>query len=539
MDQKEGRLLLAEQAIVRGQISSDRAAAKVYNIIDRTLQRRRAGIPSRRDCTPNLRKLTDLEESVILERVLDLDSRGFGPRLAQVEDMANQLRTARGKGTVGKNWAYNFVRRMPELKMRFNRKYDYQRAKNEDPEVISAWFELVRNTKAKYGITDDDTYNFDEIGFMMGIIATAKVITASERRSRPKAIQPGNREWVTVIQGVSALGWALPPYIIFAGKNHLFAWFSTEISPDWRLDVSENGWTTNKLGFKWLQHFEKHTLPRTKGTYRLLIIDGHESHNSLEFQDFCKQHNIITLCMPPHSSHLLQPLDVGCFSPLKRAYGTQVEQLIRYGINHITKVEFLPAFQAAYTTSLTPNNIRSGFRAAGLLPYDPEAVISKLDVRLKTPTPSLPEELPWVSQTPGNTQELDSQRTLIRESIVRHKSSSISPILHAVDHFLKGAQTMAHRLAILEAENAALRTANELATKRRQRKRKRIKYSGSLTVQEGLDLIDQTAVNTQILQETRQHRTRPEGSAPRQRRCGRCREPGHRIETCPLSLLEA
>jgi hypothetical protein len=52
--------------------------------------------------------------------------------------------------------------------------------------------------------------------------------------------------------------------------------------------------------------------------------------------------------MPPHSSHLLQPLDVGCFSPLKRAYGSQIESLIRSHINHITKLEFLPAFKAAF-----------------------------------------------------------------------------------------------------------------------------------------------------------------------------------------------
>jgi hypothetical protein len=58
----------------------------------------------------------------------------------------------------------------------------------EDPKVIQAWFELVRNTKAKYGITDDDIYNFDEIGFIIGLITTAKVITASERRYRPKVV---------------------------------------------------------------------------------------------------------------------------------------------------------------------------------------------------------------------------------------------------------------------------------------------------------------------------------------------------------------
>lgn len=53
--------------------------------------------------------------------------------------------------------------------------------------------------KAKYGIYDEDTYNFNETGFQMGKISAQLVVTGSERRSQPKAIQPSNREWVTVI----------------------------------------------------------------------------------------------------------------------------------------------------------------------------------------------------------------------------------------------------------------------------------------------------------------------------------------------------
>jgi hypothetical protein len=73
-------------------------------------------------------------------------------------------------------WATNFVRRQPELRTQFSRKYNYQRAKCEDPKVIGEWFALVRNVKAKYGIVDEDSYNFDETGFMMGIISAGMVI---------------------------------------------------------------------------------------------------------------------------------------------------------------------------------------------------------------------------------------------------------------------------------------------------------------------------------------------------------------------------
>jgi hypothetical protein len=260
---------------------------------------------------------------VVTKHILDLDSRGFAPQLIYVREMADQLLAARSTSKVGINWPCNYVRRTPEIQSRYNRKYDHQRALCENHRVIEPWFDLVANFKAKHGILDEDTYNFDETGFQMGVTSTTKVITGSERRSQPKAVQPGNREWVTVIQGVNAQGWPIPPFIIFAGKYHLSTWFH-EIPREWVIALSENGWTTNQLGIEWLQHFDKHTKDRTVGVHRLLVIDGHESHQSLEFQQLCKQKNILTLCMPPHASHLLQPLDVGCFALLKRAYGQQV-----------------------------------------------------------------------------------------------------------------------------------------------------------------------------------------------------------------------
>jgi hypothetical protein len=186
---------------------------------------------------------------------------------------------------------------------------------------------------------DEDVYNFDEIGFMMGKIMTQLVVTGSERRGRPKAIQPGDRKWVTVIQGINAAGWTIPPFLILPGKYHTSDWYIVEDTPqDWAIGTSDNGWTNNRLGVDWLKHFIEHTKNRAIGARRLLIFDGHESHHSIEFEDLCKENNIFTLCMPAHTSHLLQPLDVGCFSPLKKAYSRQVESLIQDHINHITKL---------------------------------------------------------------------------------------------------------------------------------------------------------------------------------------------------------
>ena len=138
--------------------------------------------------------------------------------------MANLLLAKRDASkpppTVGINWVNKFVRRYDALKTRFLRKYDYQRALYKDPKKIQKWFKLVRSTIQEWGIVDDDIYNFDETGFAMGMIATARVVTQAERQSRPNLVQPGNRKWVTAIETISASGWVLPLMVIFAGKTH-------------------------------------------------------------------------------------------------------------------------------------------------------------------------------------------------------------------------------------------------------------------------------------------------------------------------------
>lgn len=112
--------------------------------------------------------------------------------------------------------------------------------------------------------------------------------------------------------------------------------------------------------------------------------------------------------MPAHSSHLLQPLDVACFSPLKRAYGDGISALARNHVHHISKETFLPAFKAAYEQTFTEDNARAEFRGAGLVLFNPEAVLSKLDVRLRTPTPPRRDGVAWEAKTPRNAKELEA-----------------------------------------------------------------------------------------------------------------------------------
>ena len=85
---------------------------------------------------------------------------------------------------------HEFVYGRADLRSDYFRKKDYQRALCEDPEIIQKWFNLVRNVVTKYGVVDDDVWNFDETGFQMGVISTARVVTGTERRGKPVVTQP-------------------------------------------------------------------------------------------------------------------------------------------------------------------------------------------------------------------------------------------------------------------------------------------------------------------------------------------------------------
>jgi hypothetical protein len=462
-----------------------------------------------------------------------MDLRGMPPTAAAVRHKAGLLIAEYQKpALVGELWVRNFIKRNPTLKLKYNRKYDYQRAKCEDLELIRGWSQRVQRTKIDYGILDDDTYNFDETGFQMGVVSTAKVITGTDRAGRPRTTQPGNREWITVIEAICARGIAIPPLVIFEAVMHQAAWYADGlIPPDWAIGVSENGWTTNKIGLWWLEHVsDKYTKDRTLGCYRLLILDGHGSHVTPEFDQYCSEHLIILLCMPPHSSHLLQPLDVGCFAVLKRSYGRLLKQKMSLGVNHIDKQEFLPLYQQARAEALHKSNIRSGFAATGLVPYEPDRVLSHLHAQYHTPSPKqLPQQPAWTSETPHNITQLQHQTTLLKQYLKRRTHSPPSPTDQALDQLIKGCELAMHSAVILANKNEQLRSENKHQTKKRAKTRSYIARNGILTGAEAQSLIEKEAISRTEAEARDQGEVR-QRALPK---CSVCQSLEHNARTCP------
>lgn len=544
---QEGKIILALSDLENGRVKSIRAAATLYAIPRSTLQARVDGRISRVDSRPIGHKLTQLEEDSLTQWILSMDSRGAAPRPATIREMANILLAARGitpTPTVGINWPSSFVKRRNELQSRFSRRYDYRRALNEDPKTLRSWFITVQNVINEHGIQPEDIYNFDETGFAMGLISSQKVVTRAEYYGRRSILQPGNREWVTAIEAICADGYSLPPCVIFKGKVAIAGWFDENLPKDWRIEVSSNGWTTDEIGLRWLQkHFIPHTNSRVRGRFRLLILDGHGSHLTPQFDKICADNNIIPLCMPAHSSHLLQPLDVGCFAPLKKAYGRFISDLARRGYNHIDKYDFLMDYQHARLEAFQSANptIQNSFAASGLVPLDAERVLNKLNISLRTPTP--PQSRPssrssqFTPKTPRTATQLFKQASMLKDLLKRRSNSPPSPSKTILDQIIKGHYLALHNTALLAQDNTNLRIANEKIVKKRGRSTKHIPCEEGLTIEEALQLatqldlpVEQDGLESHAEVELPSQPTRPAARAPP--RCSGCREIGHRINVC-------
>jgi hypothetical protein len=122
-----------------------------------------------------------------------------------------------------------------------------------------------------------------------------------------------------------------------------------------------------------------------------------------------------------YTSHLLQPLDVGCFSPLKAAYGHKVSELARQGVFYVDKLDFLWIYTRIWLTALSDQNIKAGFQATGLILFSLERVLTSLTV-VRTPSPlgtSVDGGALWTAETPRITEQLQQQAWLVRDLLRR------------------------------------------------------------------------------------------------------------------------
>ena len=172
-----------------------------------------------------------------------------------------------------------------------------------------------------------------------------------------------------------------------------------------------NIWVLNdKLALDYLKHFDLWSSKKQVSTYRLLIFNGYGSHRTYEFIKYCDDRKIIPFSLPPYTSHLLQPLDIGVFQPLKHYYKSAVEQATRTGCINFNKVKFLNAIHSIRVQTFKRSTIIHSFKNSGLIPFNPLIVLQKIKLPNRPSTPETEDLFPiqlWACtpKTPQTTKQ--------------------------------------------------------------------------------------------------------------------------------------
>ena len=400
---------------------------------------------------------------------------------------------------IGDNWALRFLERHPEYFIKKQQTIDTNRKNAHKPNNILAWFKKYHAVCQEHNIQPADQYNFDETGFRIGIGRDQGIITCDPNRQGYLASST-NRELVSVCETISADGTILPPMIIFLEAIHQEAWYmATSIPDNYLIATSESGYNNDDLTIKWLEHFEQFSGERQVGAYRLLLLDGFGSHCTKQFIDYCDCHNIIVFCLPPHSSHLLQPLDVVVFQPYKHYHAEAVEAATRMGCGDFNKCEFLDQIHSIRQQTFKSTTVRSAFQANSLIPYNPGIVISKLREAVAPATIPLTQ----FSSTPeGIPLTIASLRTQGNELL--NEAQDMTPeFQHRLKLVLQGGLALAQSgvLAIEHMENT--RAAEQLRSARsRAQSRRQVQKGGVLDASEARQMV-KSRVDTEVEQRKR------------------------------------
>lgn len=326
-----------------------------------------------------LQKLSASQEAHLAKWILAQEALGVPVTHAQIRLFADRMLQASGsQERVGKHWLSKFIRRNPSVKTKRVKRIDVKRLEGATTETIRAFFQR-RALPVIKDILPDDIANMDENGIMEGQGLNGLCVGKAETKVA-LAKHPESRIWTTILECVSATGRLFDPLIIFKGKEVQQQWFPDDneflASLDgWRFTTSENGWTSNDIALEWLLKVYLPVPP--VGKKRLLVVDGHGSHATDNFMWHCYINDVYLLYLPAHSSHVLQPLDMSFFSPLKTAYRQGLQDLVLLrGPVPFNKRDFLKAYNRARRVAGTSRIIRAGWVATGLWPINVEKPLS-------------------------------------------------------------------------------------------------------------------------------------------------------------------
>ena len=311
------------------------------------------------------------EEIELVNYIKSLAELGYGctipEMLAIASDYAVFLKKRKKDQPLSKKWYIGFRSRWPELKDMNLKPLSKLQAIPKTQQAVEDYFKNLEIILLENGLLDKPEYifNIDVIKIEYQVEPTSAFGDSSLQDS----------DVTTIIGAGNAFGTCIPPYFIFKGKR---------LSKD-LLEGATNGTAAamSQTGFSnchiFREYLKKHFInyiqrPDASQTV-IILLDGHKSHINVPALEWAKTNNIIFFVLPAHTSHLLQPLEVGCFDLLQKLYKKACRTFLRAHTSaKITRSNIAAIASSPYVTALSPSKIKSSFQQTGIYPFSKDVV---------------------------------------------------------------------------------------------------------------------------------------------------------------------
>ena len=367
-----------------------------------------------------------------------LQELGFGLTRRIVSEVVHKYLTASDRpsrfhdGLPGRDWWERFLKRWSkQLAERKPQHLSVKRAAAANRPAIAGWFDAVTAFFKKIELIKrgricptfaQRIWNCDETGFCLAA-SSDRVLAKRGARSVHETTGGSDRSYITVLACGSAAGVGLPPFTVYKGVYIKKEWLIGGLAGA-AYGVSESGWMEGSNFLSWCK---KIFVPAVSGLLDtgpvVLFVDGHHSHVTVALIQHAREMGVHIFCLPPNCTHLLQPLDVGTFAPVKAEWKRILQDYrLETKAANVEKRNFTELLAKLWPSAFTAEHIQAGFAGSGLCPLNPCAI---QDEKL---TPSLPLQAPSVNESTA-TDRPEQEET----------SSTLPPItplkVYLRDHF--------------------------------------------------------------------------------------------------------
>lgn len=380
--------------------------------------------------------LPDVLEEELRKYCIEMDQRFYGLRLRDIKYMAFQMAIKNHlkhpfsveKMVAGRKWLKSFLKRNPSLSVRSPQAVSAARIKGFTRENVNQFFDIFEPEMGQIRFSPHRLYNVDETGITVVQHKHSKVLSVKGKKQVGILTSMERGKLMTVVTCMNAAGNYVPPLIIFPRKN-MTEGLMDGAPPGAISACHPSGWIQSHLFTRWLIHFIEFTKP-SKDDPVLLVLDGHYSHTrNIDVIELARTHNVSIVCFPPHSTHKMQPMDVGFMSPLKTYYAQAIETWLRNNPgrtlpnNNVCKL-----LGEAYNKAATMETSVNAFRKSGLFPCN-RHVFQDVDFSIHSEVDeNIPPNISPIQTQPSAIQQVfpepvPTQQPLTQSSTIQRASS--------------------------------------------------------------------------------------------------------------------